>query len=129
METLNDCFAHQIAFSREVLERKGIDLDDMSREQVVDWSEYTLFSVVKEACEATGNYDWKRHREPKDVHDVAMTVDELVDIQKYLWNAFGFWGIRTPEQLVEVFENKSNVVLNRWETDKHAINTHTSSPR
>jgi hypothetical protein len=132
MRNVDECFAHQVEFSDVVLAHKGVISKDMTREQLIDWTEYNLFNVVKEACEVTGNYEWKRHRASKGAHDIPAVIDELVDVQKYLWNVFALWGVRTPEQFTTAFAKKSGVVLDRWASEKEQVladNTDTHASR
>lgn len=121
MDTMSECFNHQVDTSRMVLQHKGVDPDSLEGQERVDWTEYTLFAIVKEAKEVSDSYHWKRHRPANGPEDPEEVVRDLVDMQKYLWNAFSFWGVDTPEKFIEVFRDKSAVVMERWAQEREAV--------
>jgi hypothetical protein len=104
-----------------VLAKHGVDLGHMTREQVADWTFYTAQALHVELAELLINFDWKRHRAPKGTWNVGEALNELVDLQKYVWNLWGFWGVTTSEAFVEVYTKKSQVVTERWEKDRDHV--------
>ena len=128
---LDECFRDQQDFSRTVLAKNGIDLDNISHKELAELTIRFSFCIMVELGEVMGedqaNLDWKFHREPTGNFRPAEAIKELVDCQKYLWNLFGLWGITTPEQFAKAFNQKSLVVLQRWDDEKEnlADNNHS----
>jgi hypothetical protein len=121
MDQLSDLFESQQAFNRAVLVNHGVDLETMTREQVIDWTLWTVIALHKELGELIDNFDWKRHRAPRGTWNPEEAVNELVDLQKYTWNLFGFWGITTPAAFAAAFTRKSAVVDKRWEEEQARV--------
>ena len=130
MFNLDDCYKHQLEFSREVLRENGYDPDNITREQLAELTIRFSFCMMVEMAETMGerqeNLDWKMHRAPTGNFNPVEAIKELVDHQKYLWNLFGLWGIDTPEKFTEVFMDKSAVVMQRWEDEREALSANNN---
>lgn len=80
-----------------------------------------ILHLITEAVEVLNEVNWKMHR--KKQYDKYNPVneynlkEELIDVWKYLLSIMQFWNI-TPEQFIEEFHRKSDVVEQRYNQEK-----------
>ncbi len=72
-----------------------------------------LIHLIKEATEVLDEVSWKMHRPAKEYVDRDNLLEEMVDVQKYLWALMQIWGV-TWDQFREEFKRKSMVVEQRF---------------
>ena len=112
MWDIQQAFAHK---TTRYFRHKSIDqLTDADRVEEV--KEYAL-GIVGEVKEVLDTLSWKRHRDMRIKDNRRNTLEEVVDVQKYLWGLMGMLEV-TPEELHQAFIEKSTVVEHRWNQDK-----------
>jgi hypothetical protein len=87
---------------------------DLTGDQLLDYATKMVLAIHREADELLDELPWKHHRLYEDVNIVRTNVlEEIIDIVK-----FGLAAARTfnftAEEVVEAFDQKSNVVEDRW---------------
>ena len=74
MDRLAELYSRQRELTLEVLEFRGVDLDNMANADLVDLSRYYLLALHKEISEVLDNIDgWKLHRPLSDVESTKET--------------------------------------------------------
>lgn len=114
---MNKMYDDQHDFSRMVLQKRGLDLDDLTDQQRIDLSREWILSIHTELSEVLGNLDWKKHSHRVEPTYERNVQEELIDVQKYLWNLTRLWGL-SPEALEEAFWRKTFVVKERWRQEQ-----------
>lgn len=80
-----------------------------------------ILHLITEAVEVLNEINWKIHRK-KEYDKINPIIDynlkeELIDVYKYLLSIMQFWDM-SPEEFVEEFHRKSNVVEQRYKQEK-----------
>lgn len=112
--SMEEAWDRQRLFTERVISRLDKPLSELSPQDRIAWTREYLLSVHAEADEALHCMPWKRHRKTSlsDLNRSNLMI-ELVDVQKYLWGLMQIWGV-TPEEFVQVFNDKSFEVEHRW---------------
>ena len=97
----------------------GKDIENFSYEERVAETRDYILSLVGETQEVLQALPWKRHRhyDENSTWSRYTLLEELIDLQKYLWGLMAIWEV-TPEEFSTVFRDKSAVVEHRWLQDK-----------
>lgn len=94
-------------------------LEELSERDLTEWTKEYLLALHSELTEVLNTVPWKRHRqvtaEPRQ-----RLLEELVDVQKFLWGLMVIHGV-TLEELEREFHTKSTVVEERLPWEKSAI--------
>lgn len=76
-----------------------------------------ILHVVSECDEVLREINWKMHREEAvEVVDVQAVLEEIIDLQKYVFTLAQIWGV-TPQQYLTEFDRKSEVVAQRFKQE------------
>ena len=73
--------------------------------------------LIKETTEVLDELSFKMHRAGKDSIDRANVIEEMIDVQKFLWGWMQVWGVSWGE-FCEEFKRKSTVVSQRFEQEQ-----------
>lgn len=110
----HNIWKEQKDFSDEVIEYfYEKETSELTHQERIIETKDSLLSLMGECKETLDELNWKRHRRPKKEFHRDSFVEELIDIQKYLWNIFAIWGI-SFEEFEEAFSSKSAIVRQRW---------------
>lgn len=83
------------------------------KEDLTDESKNFAIHLIKEATEVLDEMSFKMHRASKGEIDRDNVLEELVDVQKFLWGWMQIWGF-TWDDFREEFKRKSQVVEQRF---------------
>lgn len=86
-------------------------------DQLVAASKDFAIHLIKETTEVLDELSFKMHRAGKDSVDRANVIEEMIDVQKFLWGWMQVWGV-TWEEFTEEFKRKSTVVDQRFEQEQ-----------
>lgn len=113
MDEINKIWEKQLKFN-EIAIPNFKNLDDKSRQELT--KQFVLY-INAEIIELLNSVNWKPHRSSSKKINKQNILEELVDIQKFLLGLFQIWGI-SPEEFVDVFYRKSEVVEQRYKQEK-----------
>lgn len=82
-------------------------------EQLTASSKDFAIHLIKETTEVLDEMSFKMHRAGKGPIDRANVIEELIDVQKFLWGWMQIWGV-SYEEFIEEFKRKSMVVEQRF---------------
>ena len=123
MDELSDLWKYQQGFAAKMLsffsKKKLEDLD--FQEKVSETKDYIL-SLQGECKEVLDVLPWKRHRIEEKKFNRRALLEELIDIQKFLWGLMYIWGI-TEDEFKAAFTEKSAVVEHRFSQEFGGIKT------
>lgn len=110
-KTLEVCFLDQKQFWQ-----KTIDYFDGDDQKTLVWTKEYIICIVRELCEFLDELPWKVHKVYSDetIVDKDKVLEELIDIQKYLWNLMSLFNFSVSD-IVDMYQKKSTVVETRWE--------------
>lgn len=117
---MREMFKRQREFTAGFLKSKGINLDSITHEQRVQWSKEYILMLHRELDEVLDNLDWKQHKARDFVVHESGLLEELVDVQKFLWALTAISGYSST-QFEESFDRKSFVVDERWRCEQSEI--------
>ncbi len=90
-------------------------------EEKQDLTKEFILHLISEATEVLNEINWKTHREKvyNDNNPIKKSnlFEECIDVFKYLLSIVQFWDM-TPEQFVEEFNKKSDVVEQKYKQEK-----------
>lgn len=86
-------------------------------DQLVSVSKDFAIHLIKEATEVLDELSFKMHRKKRDEADRMNVLEEMVDIQKFLWGWAQVWGF-TWDDFAEEFRRKSAVVEQRFAQER-----------
>lgn len=89
---------------------------DLSYDDQIKQSKDYILSLIGECKEALDTFDWKIHRTISMEFNRNDLLEELIDIQKYLWGLMAVWNI-SKDEFIQTFINKSKIVENRWDAE------------
>lgn len=113
---LEHAWRRQLAFTTKAFDVLGPKpLDQLTEDDRVSLTKDYLLSLHSEITEVLNNVPWKRHRFIGASNREAL-LEELVDVQKFLWGLMQLWNVTSPE-LERAFERKSFVVEQRFAQD------------
>lgn len=108
--TLEEVWADQIAFNREVGFREELIADEPAREE---WLFRYWRALLDEAGEFIRKCNFKIHRLRRKPLNYPGLYEELIDMQKYLFSLMIACGM-TPETFFHEYHRKSEVVRDKW---------------
>ena len=107
-------FQRQKEFCNETLEvLSGSSLENLTQSERIAWFKEYNICIIRELCEALDELPWKLHRNNLSEIDRKKLLEELIDVQKYLWNMMNLFEF-TSEEIDEMFDKKSDLVESRW---------------
>ena len=113
-EPLGSLWERQRVFTQSVLKgTRKLELGSIEGAELVSITEKYLLSLHKELDEALDDIAWKEHRLAEQPQLRDNVVEELIDVQKYLWGLMQIWGV-TAGEFSQLFNDKSFVVEERW---------------
>lgn len=113
---LENLWRRQLAFTAKAFDVLGPKpLDQLTEDDRIALTKDYLLSLHSEITEVLNNVPWKRHRFI-GASDRTALLEELVDVQKFLWGLMVIWGT-TPQELERAFNRKSEVVEQRFRQD------------
>lgn len=89
--------------------------DKLTDRDKILWAKEYILSTVKELCEFLDELPWKLHRIDSRKIDKEKVLEELIDVQKFVWNLFHLFEI-TSEDIERMYDLKSKIVVERWKT-------------
>ena len=105
-------------FTEEVLRwSRNLDLGNLSEDDRKRLTEKYLLSIHTELSEVLGNLDWKDHRKRYGPLVQSNILEELIDVQKYLWGLMQIHGV-SVEDFTQAYEQKSLVIWDRLRSEK-----------
>jgi hypothetical protein len=114
-------YANQREFLREVLASQGINLDVMTTKQRTEVTKEYILCLHRELNEVLDTLDWKSHRKlDQPSWPIEALSEELIDVQKYLWNLAHIWNVDYDSYRAEL-KRKSYVVERRWELEQSVL--------
>lgn len=113
---IEEAYKDQYEFNKMFLAKKGIDIDAVSKEDLVHLSKDFIIHIVKELTEALDTLKFKMHRKEEVEFIRSNTVEELIDVQKFLWGLFQIHGV-DYEELVSEYWRKTEVVKQRFQQE------------
>jgi len=113
--TMEQLWRRQLAFTTELLATIERPLEQLTEDDKVRLTKDYLLSLHSEITEVLNNVPWKRHRFIGAADRDAL-LEELVDVQKFLWGLMMIWGV-TPGELSRAFTRKSDIVEQRFKQD------------
>ena len=114
---MNKLFVKQNEFTKEVLSSKKFDLSNLTENDKVFWTKEYVIAMMKELAEVLDNLDWKHHRKRIEKTHLPNVLEELIDLQKYLWGMMSIWQVNYLD-FVDAFKKKSFVVEERFRMEK-----------
>ena len=81
--------------------------------------------IMSELDELLREISWKIHRKDKKVIIRNNLLEEIIDLQKYVWSIALLWNFDL-EEFCEEFKRKSKVVEQRWEQELSLSNMYNS---
>ena len=69
--------------------------------------------IVSELDEVLNEISWKVHRKQKKVYIMSNLLEEIIDLQKFVWSIATLWGF-SADQMYDEFKRKSDVVEQLW---------------
>lgn len=114
--TLENLWRRQLAFNTEALPvTHNLKLDQLTEDNRILITKDTILALHAELDEVLNTVPWKSHRFIGPTDREAL-LEELVDVQKFLFNLMQTWGM-TPLELEYAFNRKSDVVEQRFFQD------------
>ena len=90
-------------------------LSDMNEVEINDWTKQMILELFSEVNEFLREINFKRHRKPTMTIKSNM-IEEWIDIFKY-WLTIGLLQGWTPENFLDEYKRKSDVVLQRYQQE------------
>lgn len=112
MEKLYEIWDRQRSFNKNFY-----DSNDLDNKEKQTWTKEMVLHLISEADELLRETKWKIHRQQNIVPNKNRIYDEIIDIFKYWLSLAQIWEM-TPEEFVESFNNKSEVVEQRYNQEK-----------
>ena len=111
----NTRFQRQKDFYTETVKvLSGLNIQQLSQAERIAWFKEYEICIVRELCEALDELPWKLHRNNESTIDREKLLEELIDVQKYLWNMMHVFEF-TSKEVDSMFDRKSDIVEARWE--------------
>jgi len=111
---MNELWDIQYKFNEKFFKKNNIDFNNISNELKNHYSKEFILHISREIFEVLNEIPFKMHREYKTFKSKRKNiVEELIDVQKYLWGLFQIWDVDYNE-FCEEFKRKSNVVQQRY---------------
>ncbi len=111
-KTLKDIFKEQKDF-----QKKFYDIDNMSKEEKVNYSKEFILCAHREIGEVLNLLPWKSHRKLKEKEiELKKLKEELIDSFKFLLNLCLIWGMN-EEEFKKLFFKKSEIVRKRYKDE------------
>jgi uncharacterized HAD superfamily protein len=111
---MNNIWKIQYDFNKKFFESKNIDFENLTDEQKNLYTKEFILHISREIFEVLNEVPFKMHRDYKDFKSKRSNiVEELIDVQKYLWGLFQIWNV-DEEEFKEEFIRKSRVVQQRY---------------
>lgn len=87
--------------------------DELSQDEITKHLKEFILNIIRESTEALNTRKFKMHRVEDKEEIVSNTIEELIDVQKYLWGAFQVLGVSWDE-LIKQYWRKTAVVEQRY---------------
>lgn len=113
-------YEEQVAFLTKYLTSKGVDLKNLTTEQILHYTKEYILCATAELHEVLDEFSWKSHRIEVKEHIPSNVLEELIDVFKYLLN-IAIVNKFTSEEFVEKFYSKSFIVNLRYEQDLQLV--------
>lgn len=113
--TLETAWRRQLAFTSLVLGTLDKPIEQLTEDDRVRLTKEYLLSMHSELTEVLNNVPWKKHRFIGPADRDAL-LEELVDVQKFLWGLMSTWQV-TPTEFLRAFDRKSDLVEQRFNQD------------
>ena len=121
MSNLEELWQKQLEFTTDVLAKtRDLDINDISEKNLVSISEKYLLSLHKELDEVLDGLNWKEHRSLMMPTVRENLIEEMIDVQKYLWGLMQIWGMSAVD-FIQAFDDKSFVVDKRWQMEQAVL--------
>ena len=99
----------------------GKSLKELDENEKISESKDYILSIFGEGKEVLDTFNWKRHRKVlNSSFDRNALLEELIDMQKFLWGLMAVWDIK-EEEFYKAFIEKSMVVEHRWRQELGGI--------
>ena len=112
---LTNLFEDQNKFTIKALATLDGVLYPLSDEQKIKYTKDYIEYLHAELVEVLNNVPWKKHRYTGKTDRHAL-VEELIDVQKFLWGLMSIWEV-DEEEFAEVYKNKTLVVEQRFKQE------------
>ena len=115
---LEDAWRRQLAFTMHVLTTLDRPLEQLTADDRTRLTKEYCEALHSEVVEVLNTQNWKKHRATPVARRDEL-LEELVDVQKYLWGLFQVHGITIPE-FMRAYDQKSEIVEQRF-TQEHEL--------
>lgn len=110
---LEQQYRRQFAFTNRVINSlEGVDLASLDDAAKTKWTKEYVLSLMGELKEILDCLNWKHHRTTDSGPRIDL-VEEMIDVQKFLWGLMSIHGV-SLEEFESEFDRKSDVVEQRW---------------
>lgn len=114
--SMEEAFHRQRAFTGQFLDVNwGRGFEKLTEDDKVALTKEYFDYITVEMVEVLNCTSWKRHRHLKPSSREAL-LNELIDVQKYLWGLMQIWGINIPD-IERAFKSKSSIVERRFKQE------------
>jgi len=113
-------FTRQREFTKTFLRVNGVELDNPTELQRVTWAKEYILCLHRELDELLDALDWKKHRSRDYIVKESGALDEIVDVQKYLWALAQLLGFSYSD-ICGAYDRKSFVVEERWRCEQGVV--------
>ena len=118
---LTELWNSQYFFTRDMLrDTRKVELGKIEGKELTSITEKYILSMHKELSEVLEELDWKEHRKYNQPQVRSNIIEELIDVQKYIWGLMQIWNVDIDEFINE-FEKKTFVVNERWRMEKYIL--------
>jgi len=115
MTTLEELFRRQAAFTALTLSTFEKPMEQLTEDDRNRLTRDYIEALHSELVEVLNTRSWKKHRWTPAAGRETL-LEELIDVQKYLWGLMQVWSVTLPE-LAQAFNAKSDVVEQRFKQE------------
>lgn len=105
--------ADQYIFNKLLLEREGINIDDLTEEQLHHYLKEFSIHLADEVFEFLRHLNWKMHKKNRTPINHEKVLEEIVDIFKFAFNMLLFLKV-SEHDFYEMWTYKTAKVWKRW---------------
>ena len=118
---LAELWDSQYYFTKDMLkDTRKVELGKIEGKELISITEKYILSMHKELSEVLDGLDWKEHRKDNQPQVRSNIIEELIDVQKYVWGLMQIWNVDV-EEFISEFEKKTFVVNERWRMEKYIL--------
>lgn len=100
-------------FTVDVLQRtRGLTIEDLHPDDIASLTRLYALSMHKELGEALDDVNWKEHRKREGPEVAENVLEELIDVQKFLWGLMQIWGF-SVDDFMRAYLAKDYVIKQR----------------